>query len=75
MWLHNSVIVGFIGYLVIPQYLELLSNMYYTLVKMPDITHVYYIEMLHKITNKNAITLVYYLAQPKIVNCNTPVIG
>ena len=36
----------------------------------PNIAWVYYIEMLHKITNRNIITLVRYLK-----SCNTPVIG
>ena len=36
-------------------------------------SNIAYIEMLHKITTKNAIILVHYLAQTK--NCDMPVIG
>ena len=32
---------------------------------MPNIARVCYIEILHKITNRNTITLVRYLAQTK----------
>ena len=37
--------------------------------KMPDTAHVYYIEILHysKVANRNAITLVCYLAHTKTV--------
>ena len=41
---------------------------------MPIIACGYYIEILHKITNRNAITFVRYLAQTKTV-IHMPVIG
>ena len=34
---------------------------------MADIACMYYIEIPQEVTNKNAITLVYYLAQQKTV--------
>ena len=41
---------------------------------MADIACMYYIEIPQEVTNENAITLVYYLAQQKTVatiSCNT----
>ena len=41
---------------------------------MADIACMYYIEISQEVTNENAITLVYYLAQQKTVihtSCNT----
>ena len=34
---------------------------------MADIAYMYYIEIPQEVTNENAITLVYYLAQQKTV--------
>ena len=34
---------------------------------MADIARMYYIEIPQEVTNENAITLVYYLAQQKII--------
>ena len=34
---------------------------------MANIAHMYYIEIPQEVTNENAITLVYYLAQQKTV--------
>ena len=36
---------------------------------MADIVRMYYIEIPQEVTNENAITLVYYLAQQNVIPC------